>query len=256
MGRVVINAASETSIGAFGGVTGVTVSGEVETRAVIAGNDRPLLVWQHVIAPGGEISLREPGEGHAIYVHDGAVSIDGALLEAGGAVIVEHGGAATVWAEGEPATLLHFHRADGKFEPSAKRGGHVHVVSSIDAKRYGDADFEGARADIVMYADSTCPTCDLWLHRADMSQPFPDSPAHLHTEDEIIVVTDGVMSLGTRKVPKVTALAIDADTTYKFGLASPNMSFVNFRACDPFLVLVNRGRKSPPVSERILLESM
>lgn len=256
MGRVIIREFKDGATNEVTACEDFSVGPGVKSQALIAGADRPLSVWHHSVPAGVAMTWRQPAEGHVIYVQEGAAYVDDLPLEKKGAMIVEPGGSAVLRAGDRPLRLLHFYRNDPKAPPHRKRGGHVHVVNNGDAKRYGDADFEGAHADIVMYADATCPTCDLWLHRAEMTEPFPGSPAHQHTEDEIIAITNGVLTLGNRKIPEMTAIAVDAETTYKFGLGSERMGFVNFRACDPFLVMVNKEGKSDPISERILLEGM
>jgi hypothetical protein len=78
-----------------------------------------------------------------------------------------------------------------------------------------------------------------------MHVPRADIGRHYHTEDEIIVVRDGNMLLGKRALRGGTAVAIDAGTIYTFGVPEEGLTFLNFRACDPYFVSV--GPKNEPL---------
>src|SRR6202011_3971793 len=68
---------------------------------------------------------------------------------------------------------------------------------------------------------------------------------HLHTEDEIIVIHKGAMAIGRRSLGPGTALAIDANTVYSFGVPQEGLEFLNFRTSEPFYVKV--GPKNEPL---------
>ncbi len=93
----------------------------------------------------------------------------------------------------------------------------------------------------LVWATSHCPTCDLWLHRSTFSKPRPQSGEHMHNSDEIIVVVKGEMMVGKAR-PVGTAIAIDANTIYGFGVPPDGMAFINFRAVDSLIALTEKGR--------------
>ena len=78
-----------------------------------------------------------------------------------------------------------------------------------------------------------------------MYVPSANVARHYHTEDEIIVVRGGNMLLGKRTLNAGTAVAIDAETIYTFGVAEEGLTFLNFRTRDPHFVTV--GPKNEPL---------
>lgn len=248
MGRAVVTTVQETPVGDFPALAGVEGRGLIESRAVIGGPERPLLLWSHRLAPGAEIEWDRPPVGHAVYLWQGEARMDGRALETTGAGIVGHGGRAVLAAGAEGCELLHFQeRDDGP--PPTRRGGCVHVVNPGEALRYEPG--EG-----IVYADSGCPYCELWLHSNRMPAVEGGVPRHMHSEDEVIVVTEGAMAFGTRDLPPGTALAIDAETVYAFKAGPDGLKFVNFRAKDPYYIAMNKKGRGEPISERGALAAL
>lgn len=168
------------------------------------------------------------------YVWMGGIEARHVELPAGSSLVVERGGTVDLRATGQGATILIFAagRSDGADRPAA-----VHLLPAADAPR---SDRLGGAAGVVgvMHADSDCPTCRVWLHE----NIFPaghgtggdeEAGVHSHSEDEIIFVTAGEMSLGHKLYGPGTALAIAADTLYSFSPGPSGLSFVNFRASRP-----------------------
>ena len=71
------------------------------------------------------------------------------------------------------------------------------------------------------------------------SRPFPPGSVeepHYHTADEIIYVIGGSAIVGWRELGPGTAMAIDANTTYKFEAGDGGLQFLNFGANEPWYV--------------------
>jgi hypothetical protein len=95
------------------------------------------------------------------------------------------------------------------------------------------------------FADSSCPTCTIWLHVSGFDRPTRIG-THRHTEDELIFVTEGEMRLGRRTLGPGAALAIDKDTQYGFETGPAGLTFLNYRPVRPSIVWV-----APP-EERVV----
>jgi hypothetical protein len=231
MGRVVIRTIDEARTAAFPALAGVSVSGDVQTKAIVAKDKRPILLWQHTLAPGAEITWNAPPVGHLAYVFEGAGEGNGRKLATEDAFMVAHGGKGTLRAGPGPMTVLHFHRPDDYGTPSNRAGGCCHVLHRKEGGFFHVMNTEG-----YVMADSGCPTCELWFHCVQISGAMADAKdgIHYHTEDEIIVITGGEMLVGKQPRTRGTALAVDANTLYGFGCSEKGLSFVNFRPSEPW----------------------
>jgi hypothetical protein len=170
------------------------------------------------------------------YIWRGAVIVGGHRLAKGSSFIVEHGRELEAHGLEERCTALVF--APNQPTHRSLAGGHVHLLPTESVPRSSDL---GGASGVGggMHADSSCPTCEVWLHE----NSFPGSPEdasidaeagiHSHTEDEIIFVTDGDMRLGSKLYGSGTALAIAASTFYGFTAGPNGLKFVNFRASAP-----------------------
>jgi len=242
MGRVVIKNVIETEPQSFPELGNVQMTGGVLSRPVIHGPDRPLSAWQHTLNKDQEIHWQKPSMGHVIYVMSGSIDVSGSSIDKDGVLIVEHGGETSLRARVDGTTLLHFHQASGT---PARAGGHTHICAKSNAAYY-----HHPHADGFVYADSSCPTCELWMHKNEF-KPGETVGRHSHTEDEIIFVVNGTMKVGRRNLPQGTALAIDADTVYTFTAGGDGLEFVNFRPFEPSYVMVTPEGKAPPRNERL-----
>lgn len=57
------------------------------------------------------------------------------------------------------------------------------------------------------------------------------------------------MTVGRRQLAPGSALAIDANTVYTFAAGEGGLSIINFRAQDPYFVMVTPEGKSEPIRE-------
>ncbi len=174
-----------------------------------------------------------------MYVWEGSLETDGALLASGGTVFVERHGHARLHAGPQGATLLHFQDAREQLG-SERPGGQVHVIPEEGRVRAGERSRE-------VYLDSTCPTCALWLHKTNFPTPVPAGRPHYHTTDEIIVIVRGEMRLGHRTLTPGGAIAINAQTQYSFGSGDDGICFINFRAAESSVFTMDEnGAWNPP----------
>jgi len=106
-----------------------------------------------------------------------------------------------------------------------------------------------------IYLDSSCEHCRLWLHRTTADTSGYYVPPHYHSEDEIIVITDGQMQVGARFLGVGGAIAIAERAAYSFRAGPEGLSFINFRNADPYYALAGAGDQGF-FSERALLQSL
>jgi len=243
----VIARTEDSTLGPTPPEAGVTVTGEVETGAVIAGGERPLWLWLHRLQPGASLAWSQPKQDHLIYVWEGVVEVGRMKLAADEAYVIEHGGRGEVRAGAEPAAVLHFHRPEDYPEAAARPGGHTHLLAGGAIRRGVDVRASVGRS---LFADASCPTCAVWLHGNQLPAGLK-TDRHYHTEDEIIVVTGGAMRLGRLDYGRGSVLAIDAETRYAFMCGDDGLAFVNFRPAPPTYVVADHSK--PPQDERALL---
>ena len=248
MGRVVIRNVNESPTAIPPTSAGISVVGDVETKGVITEVSRPIMLWQHTMAPHGEIHWRQPPMGHVAYVWDGVADVNGTPVCRDGVVIIEHGAEAVLRTTTSSATVLHFHRPANLSAETSRAGGHVHVVNGNNAPQYRSSASTG-----YLFATSSCPTCELWFHKNVFPSGSPGAGLHSHSEDEIIFVLDGTMTLGRRKLSRGTALAIDATTVYRFGVGDDGLTFINFRPTHSYLSKVTPEGVASPISEQQLM---
>ena len=237
MPKVVIKTVDESPGVAFPVLDGVSASGPVKTRSVMAA-DRPLYLWVHELSPGGSIRWQAPKVGHAIYVWKGSVTVAGQSLGAESVVIIEHQGGTSIEAGAGGATLVHYHQSEALPNMTAKAGGNVHLLDKAGLHTRVDAPRHTVH---TIWADSHCPTCDLWLHHSAFSVPRPQGEPHMHNAHEIIFVTSGRTVVGKTHLPG-TAIAVDAETIYGFGIDDGGASFINFRPSNPMIRMTAKGK--------------
>ncbi|HEX4377442.1 MAG TPA: hypothetical protein VHZ99_09865 [Steroidobacteraceae bacterium] len=211
--------------------------------------ETPLQLHAFDLAPAHSLSFLDSAIDRIAYLWKGAVEVKGHRLQQGSSFVVEHGAEVQATATAGPAVLLVF--AAGTTDRQHRAGGHTHLLPTQSVPR---SDLGGPmKVAGGMHADSTCPTCEVWLHEnsfpgaSDEQRAHPDAGVHSHTEDEIIVVTAGQIRLGARLFDPGTALAIAARTLYSFIPGPDGLSFINFRASAPGMIAFP---DRPPMDER------
>ena len=247
-----IKSSADVEAAGFPTLDAVTAQGSIATRTVISGDDRPIALFVHDLAPGAAISWSGPARAHAAYVWQGTVEAGGVAVPKDGSLIIEHGASTELRAGPHGASIVHFvHSAAHSGAPS-QDGGHVHAVmpDGIYTGRYTSGSFH------TLLAESDCPHCETWLHRSHFPAPATQGtgiqvPAHFHTEDEVIFILSGGVKVGARALGPGTALAVDANTTYTFRTSDAGVVFINFRPSNPYVVMMDRGKPfHAPMSER------
>ncbi len=208
--------------------------GQGRVFAAVPADRFPLELNRIELAPGEAFSIGPRGVDTVVYVRTGGIGCGVCLLPAGSSLIAERGALVTIQAGVEGAEVLVF----AGTRAGRGEGGHVHLLP-LDRVPACERMSEQSDTGGAIHADSDCPTCEVWLHENHFSgieAPAPEEAArgvHSHSEDEIIVVLEGSMRLGSRLVGPGTALAIAADTLYSFTPGPDGLSFVNFRAHRP-----------------------
>ena len=205
---------------------GVGLAEPVISRALICGEDRPLLMWLHELDAGASVVFDQPDLPQSIYVLAGSVVADDVDLPAGSAVLVEPRGRVMLRASASGTRLLHVFRPALHADVPRRDGGHVHRVGPEGIYRSREAH------PFVMFADSTCPHCEIWLHRTAFG-PNRQGGAHRHDVDEIIFVLQGSAVIGRQDLPVGAAIAVDANTAYRLNSGAQGLVALNFRMNDP-----------------------
>lgn len=233
------------------GALGRGVVGAVTSRR-LSPPDFSLWLIESVLADRAQLTWPEVHGDEVVYVHSGALTVEGRTCPPGGAVVVESGAATRVEAQG-PARITHA----GPVDPTPPRGGlngpadpeghGVHVVGPR-----GTYATVTAERDTHYYADSTCPTCRLTLLYTSRSVPYV-SPTHSHSVDELIHVLAGELWFGRHRLGPGSTVAIAADRRYGFRSGPEGFAFLNYRA-DASQQTIERG--SPPVMEGGLVHGL
>jgi hypothetical protein len=208
-----------------------TADSDVITRIAFDGHRGPIPMRVHDLPAGSVVEWRNSRTGHLIYVWSGSAVLTGEELVQGSTVIVEH--RASTRLEGGPGgcTLLVFNPAAGA-SGEKRAGGNVHILPAAQTPRTDDFTGDG-KFGAAMYADSTCPTCTMWMHENGYHQEGYVVEPHYHSEDEIIVVTSGEIILGQRRYGRGTAISIAGKTIYTFRTGTGGLAYINFRSSHP-----------------------
>ena len=223
-----------------------TATGTAGDEALFAAAGDPIHLSVLTLSPGETRVLDASGEG-AAHVWQGAVEADGLALPAGSSVILEAGARQAIAAGSEGARLLLFRTALAtEARASAAR---VHLLPDPQVPRYAPEPGAGGAAG-GLHTDGQCPGCAVWLHEnrlpavsGDMEtlHAMAERGVHSHSEDEIIVVTQGAMRLGQRLFGPGTAIAIARDTFYSFTPGPEGLAFVNYRPGPPQAFRMKNG---------------
>jgi quercetin dioxygenase-like cupin family protein len=168
-------------------------------------------------------SAGEHGD-EAVYVHSGSLKVDGREVPTGGVLIVESGADVTAEAA-EDASVFHF----GSEVPPANKGAGedwrgYHIIGPKGI--YGREKPDGNHQTRI-FADASCPTCDIQFHFSARHTPYR-SAAHHHTCDELIFMLGGDIRLGSYHLDPGESVAIPANIRYRFETGDDGYVFLNF----------------------------
>jgi quercetin dioxygenase-like cupin family protein len=181
------------------------------------------------IEPSSQLRWNTDHGDEALYVTSGLLRHGGRACPAGGVIVVESGVAAEIEVT-EASEVVHFgptsHRVptDGPNGAPATDGHRVHVIGP----RGYTAREEPTHAT-RQYANATCPTCRLNLFQSSRTEKYR-SAAHSHTQDELIHVLEGELTLGGDRVGPGDTLAVAAHSIYGFQTGDDGYRFLNYSA--------------------------
>jgi Cupin domain len=91
------------------------------------------------------------------------------------------------------------------------------------ATRFSQGELECERRRLFPVDDESLELFEIKFAPGSEAQP------HAHSSAEIIYVTQGELRLGARVAGPGTAIYVDADTLYSFGVGPEGATFLNFR---------------------------
>jgi len=218
--------------------------GEVETRVYFDGPLHSIALHFHRLKGGSAISLEPSDRDRILFVWRGTVEVLDKELCAGSSAIVEHGKGVHMAAPSDEAAVLEFF-GKGQVADYADRRSAIHLLPRSAVPRFGEG-LDGRAVGGALHADSSCPSCSIWLHEnfippGSMGDPGAKPIIHSHSVDEIIFVTAGEMRFGRQRHGPGTALAIAANAFYSFRPGKQGLAFVNFRAERPGQIQIKGG---------------
>jgi hypothetical protein len=182
---------------------------------------------------GASLRWRAGHGDEAVYVKRGSLEVDGRSCAAGGALIVEADAALEALVV-EPSEFLHFGSVtdtpvERKPAGGPARGYHLVGPRGVYAR-------EDPTHVTRIFADASCPTCDAFLLHSSRTVRYR-SAAHSHTQDELIHLLDGDISLGSHRLDPGDTLTVTANTRYRFEAGDQGYAFLNFSAAKSGYVL-------------------
>jgi quercetin dioxygenase-like cupin family protein len=175
------------------------------------------------MARDSELHWSSPAGDQVVYVVSGSISTGVDRCPPGGALLVDEGAQFHLHAESE-TVLLHFGRQDtASGTTTGAGGGRVRMVGPAGAYAASDE----AR-DTRFYAESDADFSATFFYTG-RTGPFRSLP-HSHSQDEIIYVAAGSVTLGARRVPTGSAFAVPADRKYGFRGDEAGFALLNYRA--------------------------
>jgi hypothetical protein len=203
------------------------VNGRVVSRCASPA-DASLWLVASTLPAGASLEWDTAHGDEALYIDDGSLVIDGRRCPRRGAVILEAGVPAHAHAP-ETTRVIHMGPrdptppADGFRGPAALEGHRAHVVGPRGTfERLEDG------RETRFFADSTCPTCRLWLLYTSRGFAW-ETPVHSHSQDELIHVLTGEIELGSLRVGPGSTLFVAADQLYQFRAGHAGVAFLNYR---------------------------
>jgi len=159
----------------------------------------------------------------AVYVIDGSLDVEGRCCPAGGALIVDAGASGQARAAG-PAQIVHLAPRDA----APPRGSAPALTVVGPGGRFVSGQRESVQAR--WFADGTQEGSRIALMHVSQALGDKQGPAHSHSQDEVIYVLTGSITLGRRELPAGTSLCIAADSRYLLGAGPRGYTYLNYRA--------------------------
>jgi hypothetical protein len=204
-----------------------------EVRRMLEGAKAPIHLDRYCLSSGTGIEWDSADRCRTLFVETGAIAIAGRRFPTGSVIIVEAGAHCLAMAEDDETELLEFRHNRGA---EAQHGGHVHAVAGGDSPVI---ERDGISSSV--HADATCPGCGVWLHENHIRKEGMTLDLHSHTEDEVIVVLEGEMIAGPRRLWPGAALSVAKNTLYAFTVGDGGLRFINFRPSRPGYIAHGSG---------------
>lgn len=186
---------------------------------VVSPSDYPLWLVTAAIEPGSTLEWGSDHGEQALYVRSGRLELDHGSCEPGGVLVVE--GDATLVARVPVATeVVQVGNVDGSARGRAGSGHHLIGPEGLHGHTEGPHAFH-------FYADAQCPGCTLTLHWSSHTEWY-ESRVHSHSQDELIHVLRGEISVGRRRVGPGDTLAVAAHSRYRFESGEEGYAFLNY----------------------------
>jgi hypothetical protein len=191
--------------------------------SLFAPADFALQMVRATLARDTELHWSPPAGDEVVYVMVGSITTGDRPCRSGGALLVDEGTPLHVQATSE-TVLLHFGRQDSA-EPAAGHTGRMRVRVIGPAGAYAAVD---TARDTRFYADSD-EEFSATFFSTGRTGPYRSLP-HSHSQDEIIYVVTGGLTLGSRPVPVGSAIAVPANRKYGFRGDDAGFALLNYRA--------------------------
>jgi len=204
-----------------------------DIRRVLDGDKAPIHLTSYRLASGTKLEWQRPERCRTLFVQTGALLVEGRKFGPDSVIVVESGAHCVAEAGPNGAALHEFlhHR-----ESSLHKGGKVHAVAGGDSPVTHHNGVESA-----LPADSSCPGCGVWLQDTFIRVEGRLVDLHSHTEDEVILVLEGEMLAGPRKLGPGSALSVAKNTVYSFTSGKGGLRFINYRPSRPYYVAHGSG---------------
>lgn len=196
-----------------------------EALRQIDGPRAPIHLTAYRLEADGRVDWAASARCRTLFVRAGEVSMGERCFGPESLIVIEAGAAARAQAGAAGADLLEFRHNRGD---EALHGGGVHGVKGDAVATLRHDDFTSA-----IQADAGCAGCGVWMHSNLIPKEGVTLDLHSHTEDEVIVVMEGEMIAGPRRLGPGTALSVAKDTLYTFSVGKGGLRFINFRPSRP-----------------------
>jgi quercetin dioxygenase-like cupin family protein len=203
------------------GFLGVRPSGPCRS-SLFAPPGFALQMVRATLARGTELHWSPHAGDEVVYVAAGSLVAGDQRCPAGGVLLVDEGAALEVQAESE-TVLLHFGRQDARGH-TAPAPAQARVQMVGPAGTYATSD---AARDTRFYAESDEDFSATFFYTG-RTGPYRSLP-HSHSQDEIIYVAAGSITLGARQVPTGSAIAVPGDRKYGFVGDDAGFALLNYR---------------------------
>jgi hypothetical protein len=177
----------------------------------------------------------------AVFVQGGELAIGGRSCPTGGALVIEANAAPEVTAVAPTRLLQMGARSQGPAaDRSSEADGSEPVVHVVGPRGIFEA-IEPGR-ETRFFADASCPGCRVWLLYTARDFAY-ESPVHSHSQDELIHVVRGEISIGSLRVHSGSTVFIRSGQPYQVRAGDEGFAFLNYRRDASQMTIRSTGEK-------------